>query len=140
MLSVLLGGAALAVIFNQGVAAWRNLSGKSQKRELDQPLTVKEAEQYAAKIHEHSEYLRREDCMARHEQEDLRLQRQLTEFKTSFSNMSAKMDEHNAAAEHRARRLHERVDPIGSALAAVKLVMDNHLDDHRSSKGANHAG
>lgn len=138
VLTVFLGGAALAVIFNQLVAAWRNLSGKAQKRELDQPLTVKEAEQYAGRNHQHNEYLLREDCVARHAQEDARLQRQLTEFKSSITLMSTKMDDHNNEAERRARRLHERVDPIGSQLAAVKLVMDNHLEDHRS-KGATHA-
>jgi hypothetical protein len=138
LLTVLLGSAALAVMANQGITLWRNVSGKSQKRELDQPLTVKEEEQYALRNHEHNAYLRREDCLVRHDQEEARLQRQLTEFKASISLMSTKMDDHNNEAERRARRLHERVDPIGSQLAAVKLVMDNHLEDHRS-KGAKNA-
>lgn len=139
LLTVLLGGAALAVIFNQGVAAWRNLSGKAQKRELDQPLEVSAAPEYARKDHVHLEYLLREDCQKRHADDERRMKDQTSEIKASLFELGKKLDAHNANAESRASKLHERIDPLSIRIGEVDRTVDNHLKDHRSGS-LNHAG
>lgn len=122
----------LAVVFFK-------FSGRAEKREITpNPLNVRpdipSHERFAAKSHDHPQYLLRDDCIQRHADDERRVKDQTTEIKGSIASLTAIINEHNANAEARARRLHERVEPLPPAIAAMTSVLENHLDDHRAGK------
>ena len=143
LVSVLLGGAALAVIANQGITLWRNMSGKSQKRELDQPLTVKAASEYAEKNHDHPQYILRKECPDRHAEDERRLKQQTDEIKASLTGISLKLSEGmeklNTKDEERAAKLHARIDPISKLAQSTTDRLNDHFEDHRNGR-MDHAG
>ena len=138
LLAVLLGGAALLVIANQATIAYRNFSGKSQRREIDQPLEIRAAAEYARKDHQHTEYMMREDCHADH----LRQRSELTEKFSVFAQQLEKLDATiagglttiNREAEARAATLHSRIDPIAKLAQSTTDRLEDHFNDHRSGR------
>jgi hypothetical protein len=143
LLTVLLGSAALAVMANQGITLWRNVSGKSQKRELNQPLTVEAAKEFAEKNHDHPQYMTRRECPERHAEDERRLKQQTDEIKTSLAGISQKLSEGmeklNTKDEERAAKLHARIDPISKLAQSTTDRLNDHFEDHRNGR-MDHAG
>jgi hypothetical protein len=53
-----------------------------------------------------------------------------------FSKVSDKLDLIEAHNEDRAKRMHDRLDPVIRSSAATAEVLKQHLEDHRAARGA----
>ena len=109
------------------IGLWLKLS-RVEKREIGpQPFEVKQAQEFAPRTHLHAEYLTRAECSAQHTREAAIL----TAAMNRIENM---LSDHARAAEVRAGKLHERIDPISQAVTAVAGRVDDHLADHRAGR------
>lgn len=135
LLAVLLGGAALMVMANQGIVFYRNVSGKSQKRELDQPLKVEAAEHFALAGHEHHQYMTKADCRQSHLDQRVADAERFAHIHHQLDSFILKLDgslaEHNKLAEGRANALHSRITDLVPSIASVEARLDDHIENHR---------
>ena len=73
-----------------------------------------------------------EQCKAHREALAKRVDAQLE----LFSKVSDKLDLIEAHNEDRAKRMHDRLDPVIRSSAATAEVLKQHLEDHRSERSA----
>ena len=57
---------------------------------------------------------------------------QLSDFRHSYDIISAKLDRIEDNNEERAKRLHDRLDPLVKSAASTADMLSEHLKDHRS--------
>jgi hypothetical protein len=113
ILTVLLGGAALAVIANQIFTLWRNATGRFQERGSTGPgfqLTS-----VCEKLHN-------------------KVEDKMEEVGKRITDAVEKLSKE---AEGRSAAVHRRIDPVIEKVAAVGNVVENHLQDHRSGRFTN---
>jgi hypothetical protein len=106
---VMVGLAGLAVIVNQVIAAWRNITGVQAKREIQQPLEIKAAQEFAAKAHEHNEFQRLAHCKEMHSQIE-------TQMRDEEERQDVRMDDLRREIKVDIGGVHKRIDAV---LAAV---------------------
>ena len=75
-------------------------------------------------------YVTCEQCRQHRERIERRVDAQLE----MFSKVSEKLDIIEAHNEDRAKRMHDRLDPVIRTAAATNELLRNHLEDHRSAK------
>jgi hypothetical protein len=127
MLWWIVGFVALAAGANQVLTLARHVMGQGVKREIQQPLQVQAVSTSAEKDHTHPDLVSLPECKRLHLDAGNR-------FEIATREIKIMLDTHARAAEDRARKLHERIDPISAATAATKARLDDHLDDHRNGK------
>lgn len=117
------------------ILTWAKLSGRSEKREIQQPLVVKASSEFASKDHTHPDYMTKGDCRqfhvdARAADEDQKsvMRRQLDHFGLKLDTALA---EHNRHAEERANAIHGRISSLIPNIAAVEARLEDHIEDHR---------
>ena len=112
------------------------LSGRAEKREIQQPLEVKAHEQFAPLQHQHAEYMTKADCRAFHADNRAADAERFHHIHRQLEAFTAKLDgslsEHNKAAEARANALHGRISDLVPAIAKVEGRLNDHLENHRS--------
>jgi hypothetical protein len=79
-------------------------------------------EQFARNDHFHTDYISRDVIR------DLK-----DELAGRWQTLSASIEKHCETADDRARRLHQRIDPLASMIAATNASLENHLSDHRAT-------
>ena len=75
-------------------------------------------------------YVTCEQCKAHRE----RIERRVDAQFEMFAKVSDKLDLIEAHNEDRAKRMHDRLDPVIRSAAETSAVLRNHLEDHRSAK------
>ena len=119
-MSLVLGGGAIGALCTLG-AAWIKARYARTKVEPT-PLPVDVADKYVTceQCRQHREHIeRRVDA-----------QREL------FSKVSDKLDLIEAHNEDRAKRMHDRLDPVIRSSASTAEVLRQHLEDHRAERSA----
>lgn len=117
-MSLVLGGGAIGALCTLG-AAWIKARYARTKVEPT-PLPVDVAERYVSC----------EQCRQHRERIERRVDAQLE----MFSKVSDKLDLIEAHNEDRAKRMHDRLDPVIRTAAGTAELLKNHLEDHRSAK------
>ncbi len=108
--------------------------------------------QFASFDHQHSSLLTKGEqdaCRAEHTREMLtirqemggltgKLERQMDHLRNAITTQNdqlmAQLDKYNEHSEDRVRRMHQRLDPLPSAIAANTRSIETHLADHRAGK------
>ena len=119
-MSLVLGGGAIGALCTLG-AAWIKARYARTKVEPT-PLPVDVADKYVTC----------EQCRQHREHIERRVDAQLE----LFSKVSDKLDLIEAHNEDRAKRMHDRLDPVIRSSAATAEVLRQHLEDHRAARGA----
>jgi len=129
----------VAGIVGNFILVWVKLSGKPEKREIQQPLRVAEEPEYAPKNHEHPDYISRTECRLSHQQSSQDGTKKIEDVQRQLDHLGKELKAGISAigkdAETRAAKLHARVDPIAQLAASTTDRLDDHLKDHRA-KGA----
>lgn len=125
-----------AGLIGNTLLTWVKLTGRAESRTITPtPLPVRPDlpghDKWAAKDHLHPDYMLRSECPVRHGDDERRMREQTVEIKASLAHMAAALEAHNAKAEARAGKLHDRIDPIATRLGEVNRLVDAHLEDHR---------
>lgn len=115
-MSLVLGGGAIGALCTLG-AAWIKARYARTKVEPT-PLEVAAAPRLVTC----------EACDRRHAEVDRRLDRHEDDLRAVLG----KLDQIESNNENRAKRLHDRLDPVVRAVAANQELLRNHLEDHRT--------
>lgn len=116
------------------------LSGRAEKREIQQPLEVKAHEAFAPLHHQHPEYMTKADCRQFHMDQRTadaerfsHIHHQLEAFGVRLEGSLA---EHNKKAEERSNALHSRITDLVPAIARNESRLDDHIRQHeRNANG-----
>jgi hypothetical protein len=116
------GLAGAAVAFNQIAAAWTRLTGRSDRRSLEQPVEIREAKEPAPRNHEHNQYQEWRACQNLHRDLNATLERMDTV-------QSAQTDTLRREIKDDFKGVHSRVDAVlgelrdlgGQFKVAIKL-------------------
>jgi len=108
--------------------------------------------QFAPIDHQHAGVLTKgeqESCREAHTREMMtirqemggltgKLERQMDHLRNAITTQNdqlmAQLDKYNEHSEDRVRRMHQRLDPLPSAIAANTRSIETHLADHRAGK------
>ena len=119
-MSLVLGGGAIGALCTLG-AAWIKARYARTKVEPT-PLPVDVADKFVTC----------EQCKAHRDHIEKRVDAQLE----LFSKVSDKLDLIEAHNEDRAKRMHDRLDPVIRSSASTAEVLRQHLEDHRAERSA----
>jgi hypothetical protein len=123
-----------ASLIGNTILVWVKLSGRSERREIQQPLEVKAHEKFAPLDHHHSEYMTKADCRQFHldqrasdAERFAHIHHQLEAFGLRLEGALA---EHNKQADERANAIHGRITALVPSIAKVEGRLDDHLRQH----------
>lgn len=122
-----------------GLVMLRKLSGGAERREISpQPLEVKPSPEYAPRLHEHPQYITRDDCHAAHQQASQAETAKIEQVQRQIDHLSQEMKttltDHNRQAEARSSSLHARIDPISKLAQSTTDRLNDHFEDHRNGR------
>ena len=131
--------AGLSMLLNLYLVV-RKASGRAEERIITpDPLNVAEHkpihERFAPIVHQHPEYVRSDECPARHDREEQRNKEQLADIKASMSKMESALTAHNVRAEERASLIHSRVNALLQPVAELTGRFNDHIHDRDKHKG-----
>lgn len=110
---------------------WIKLSGRSEKREIQQPLEIKAHEQFAPLAHQHHEYMTKADCRQFHSDTRASDAERFAHIHRQLESFGLKLDgslaEHNKNAEARASSIHGRITDLIPSISTVAARLDEHI-------------
>jgi hypothetical protein len=117
-INLVMGGTAVTAL--SGIAgAW--IKARYGRTKVDPtPLPVEVAQKYVSC----------EECKAHRE----RIERRVDAQMEMFARVSDKLDLIEAHNEDRAKRMHDRIDPVIRTTAETAGVLRQHLEDHRAAR------
>ncbi len=125
-MSLVLGGGAIGALCTLG-AAW--IKARYAKTKVE-PTAPDRKPAFPVELAD--KYVTCDQCKAHREALAKRVDAQLE----LFSKVSDKLDLIEAHNEDRAKRMHDRLDPVIRSSAATAEVLKQHLEDHRAARGA----
>lgn len=119
-MSLVIGGGAFGALCTLG-AAW--IKARFAKTKVDPtPLPVEVADKFVTCA----------ECKANRE----RIERRVDAQFEMFAKVSDKLDLIEAHNEDRAKRMHDRLDPVIRSTAETAGILKQHLEDHRAERSA----
>lgn len=120
-MSLVLGGGAIGALCTLA-AAWIKARFGQKARIEPTPLPVDVADKFVTC----------EQCRQHREHIEKRVDAQMD----MFARVSDKLDLIEAHNEDRAKRMHDRLDPVIRSSASTAEVLKQHLEDHRAERSA----